>query len=86
MGRSREGHVGPGGRAGGGTGELGRLAAADLVEVLVRDAVGLGGIAVRSLVEAAWQPFLGDPFLFPKAEFDAGLGLGRSPRWMVEWG
>ena len=45
------GLVGPGGRARGGTGGEGRLGAAALVEVVVGDGVGLGGIERGCLFE-----------------------------------
>ncbi len=52
--------MGPGERARGGTGGEGRLGTAALVDVAVRDGVGLGGIELGCLIAVVRGELLGD--------------------------
>ncbi|MFH1766338.1 MAG: hypothetical protein ABIF09_19315, partial [Gemmatimonadota bacterium] len=58
------------GRAGAGK----RSGAPALVEVIVGNGLRVGGIELWGLVEVVGEPFLGDLFLFPNAEFHGELG------------
>ncbi len=71
--------MGPGGRARGGSGGEGRSGASGLIEVVVRDGVGLGGVRVRSLIEVVRGVLLDDLVGVVGAELEGEFGLGRSP-------
>lgn len=55
-------------RACGGTGAAERLGARALVEVVVGNGLGPGGIELWGLIEVVRGRFLGDLFCFPAAE------------------
>jgi hypothetical protein len=58
---------------------VGRLIAAGLIEVVVRDGVGLGGVVVRGLIEVVRGEVLGDLVGVGGTEREGELGLGRPP-------
>ncbi|MFH1765897.1 MAG: hypothetical protein ABIF09_17050, partial [Gemmatimonadota bacterium] len=74
------------GCAWGGAGEPEGLPALGLVEVILGNGVGLGGIEVEGLVEVVGERFLGGLFYFPTGGAHVELGLGRSPGWMDKRG
>ena len=85
-GAEARGLVGPGGRARGGAGGEGRLGASGLIEVVVRDGVGLGGVMVRRLIEVVRGGLLGDLVGVGGAELEGELSLGRRPCGVEPWG
>jgi hypothetical protein len=57
-----------------------------LIEVVVRDRLGLSGIEGGRLVEVVREGLLGDLLSFPTRVPDTELGLGRSSGGMDEGG
>ncbi len=71
--------MGPGERARGGSGDEGRSVAEAVVEVVVRNGVGLGGIELGCLIEVVRGEVLGDLVGVGDTEREGELGLGRPP-------
>ena len=86
-----EGRFGNYGRACGGAGGPERSGIPTLIENIVRNRLGLGGVEPGALVEAVGEGSLGGLFCLPTGGFPAGvpqveIGLRRSPGGMGDWG
>ncbi len=80
------GVFGVGGRAPGRAEGSQGLPGPALIEVVLRNGLGAGGVKVWGLIEVVGERRLGDLFGFATAEADVEFDLGRSPGRMVQRG
>ena len=80
------GELGESGRACGGAGGSEESTLPTLIEVVVRNGLGVGGIEPGGLVEVVEEESLGGLVVFPTVGPHVELGLRRSPGGMGEGG